>query len=520
MPPDGRRAESGPAATGDRALPRFAFQSPAGVPLAVLANYGMHFVGARPLSADWCGHFARKMEEQLGREKASPPLVALMSQGTSGDQHWMDFSRPQRAMDHVAYGDAVAATAMEAYRRIEYHDWVPLAMAETRLAMQVREIPPERLAWAEKVFAEMGDRPPANRAEVYAREQVLFNGTPRTRELKLQAIRIGELGVTAIPCEVYGLSGLKLKAQSPLPATMNITLANGEEGYIPPPEQHALGGYSTWEARTSCLEVEAEPKIVEAVLGLLEEVAGRSRRAVRPVESPYANAVRASRPVAYWRLQERNGPAALDAVGPHPGTYEPGVAYHLDGPDAPGLQGDGQSCRAAHFAGGRVRAVLPQLGDTYSVELWVWNGLPHDARQVTGYFFSRGEPQASDIVGDHLGIGGAATAAGRLLFFNGHRDNQMLAGETTLEPKTWNHIVLVRSGRQVNVYLNGNTTPEISGEAPAAPAPQSGILFLGGRSDGFANLEGKLSEAAVYDRALGAEEIAAHFRTAATPKPQ
>ncbi len=62
---------------------------------------------------------------------------------------------------------------------------------------------------------------------------------------------------------------------------MNISLANGCEGYLPPPDQFPLGGgtpnakdrvwepYTTWRARTSCLEVQAEPKITAAVLGLL-----------------------------------------------------------------------------------------------------------------------------------------------------------------------------------------------------------------------------------------------------------
>ncbi|MCP4816041.1 MAG: hypothetical protein GY888_26285, partial [Planctomycetaceae bacterium] len=60
--------------------------------------------------------------------------------------------------------------------------------------------------------------------------------------------------------------------KSPLKQTFTIELANGCEGYIPPPDQHALGGYTTWRARTSCLEVNAEPKIREAVLGLLKQV--------------------------------------------------------------------------------------------------------------------------------------------------------------------------------------------------------------------------------------------------------
>jgi neutral ceramidase len=94
---------------------------------------------------------------------------------------------------------------------------------------------------------------------------------PATRQLKLQAIRIGDLGIAAIPCEVYGSTGLAIKAASPFGTTMNISLANGAEGYLAPPEQHKLGGYTTWRARTSCLEELAEPKIKAAVVGLLSK---------------------------------------------------------------------------------------------------------------------------------------------------------------------------------------------------------------------------------------------------------
>src|SRR5262249_61541307 len=115
--------------------------------------------------------------------------------------------------------------------------------------------------------------------------------------------------------EVSALPGLKIKARSPLKSTFTIELANGSEGYIPPPEQHALGGYTTWPARTAALEVQAEPRIVDAVLRLLETVAGTPARKVEPVSTPYAEAVLAAKPWAYWRLEERAGDVALGAPG-------------------------------------------------------------------------------------------------------------------------------------------------------------------------------------------------------------
>ncbi len=95
------------------------------------------------------------------------------------------------------------------------------------------------------------------------------------REIKLQAVRIGRLGITTLPNEVYGSTGLRLKAESPLKPTFNVSLANGYAGYLPPPDQHPLGGYTTWRARSSCLEEQAEPKMVAKLLELLGTVAER-----------------------------------------------------------------------------------------------------------------------------------------------------------------------------------------------------------------------------------------------------
>ena len=58
--------------------------------------------------------------------------------------------------------------------------------------------------------------------------------------------------------------------------TFTIELANGYNGYLPTPEQHALGGYETWRARSSYLEVNASRTITDTLLGLLKEVAKKN----------------------------------------------------------------------------------------------------------------------------------------------------------------------------------------------------------------------------------------------------
>ena len=89
-----------------------------------------------------------------------------------------------------------------------------------------------------------------------AMEAMILDARQST-ELKLQAIRIGDLTISTFPNEVYAITGLKLRAQSPSKNHFNIELANGAEGYIPPPEQHLLGGYTTWPARTAGLAMPA-----------------------------------------------------------------------------------------------------------------------------------------------------------------------------------------------------------------------------------------------------------------------
>jgi hypothetical protein len=83
--------------------------------------------------------------------------------------------------------------------------------------------------------------------------------------------------------------------------------------------------------------------------------------------------------------------------------------------------------------------------------------------------------------------------------------------------RTWNHVVLVRDGRDVRVYLNGNPQPDIAGEIDMTVPTNGAEVFVGGRNDNFANYEGKIDEVSVYDRALTAREVSAHFRASGGP---
>lgn len=500
--------ESGPE---DPNLSVISFQAKDGRPLAVLANFSMHYFGDKDISADYYGLFSNGLRERIAPQQVEgkPAFVGAMSHGCSGDIFRRDYAHPDNPTHNLtidAYAASLLDLAMEAYKKIEYRSDVDLNMAETRLPMNYRVPDKQRLEWAKRIVSEMGDRIPKTTEEVYAREQVLLDEWKST-EVVVQALRMGDIAIATTPTETYALTGLKIKLQSPLPKTIVIELANGGDGYIPPPEQHLLGGYNTWPARSAGLEVQAEPRIAAAALNLLEQVTHKPRKHYQQSQGVAASAILALKPDAYFRLDEFSGPRAKDSSGNHrDGIYESRVAYFLEGPHSGKLTKNGETNRATHFAGERLRARVPSLKDQYSVAVWIWNGMPADGRAVTGWIFSRGSDHVLGAAGDHLGLGGTSGHQGRLIFQQGNQQD-VAGGKTEIPRWTWNHVVFVRDGEQVRVYLNGNQTPEIDVKASTQGLADLEELFLGGRCDNQSNWEGRQDEVAIFTRALTPEEV-------------
>jgi hypothetical protein len=205
--------------------------------------------------------------------------VALLSNGTSGNINNINFRKkgPSAApYERVrAVADVVAKEALRVYQGLRYQDWVPLRIEQTELALGVRRPDPAEVERAEAILAKANGRALSTPAEVFARETMRLKDYPGEVRIVLQALRVGDLGIAAIPCEVFVETGLAIKKQSPFQQTFTIELANGCSGYLPTPEHHRLGGYETWRAQSSFLEVQAEPKIFETVMGLFGKLSSK-----------------------------------------------------------------------------------------------------------------------------------------------------------------------------------------------------------------------------------------------------
>jgi len=258
-------------------------------PLGLLANYSLHYVGGNPaISADYFGAFAREIAQRLNagdaRYTGKPAFVGILSNGTSGNINNVNYGsslrykrNPGEQINIVAR--SVADVAQGAYEAIKWEKAVTLDSEEADLELAVRKGNAEDMKQAREWMATIPkdkDGQWADKKAIYARETVLLADYPDTVPVKLQTHRIGTLSVAAIPCEVFVQIGLRLKQTTPFVRHFTISLANGYNGYLPTEEDHALGGYETWRARSSYLEVPASTKITEKLEDML---AAMKRRA-------------------------------------------------------------------------------------------------------------------------------------------------------------------------------------------------------------------------------------------------
>ncbi|MFN6201279.1 MAG: hypothetical protein ACK496_02220 [Acidobacteriota bacterium] len=254
-------------------------------PLALLANYSLHYVGGYPaISADYFGVFAarisRLLEADGERYAGKPPFVGIMSNGTSGDVNNVNYAGPARKdgypgeqLERVA--QSVAAATLDAYASLTFHRHLPIASAESDLRLRVRKATSAELARAREIVEKAprgSDGQLSDQAAIYAREALLLDLYPLQVPVRLQVHRLGELSIAAIPCEVFTAIGLELKSRTPFEGHFTISLANGYNGYLPTPAQHRLGGYETWRARSSYLETDASEKIVGELRRLMQSL--------------------------------------------------------------------------------------------------------------------------------------------------------------------------------------------------------------------------------------------------------
>lgn len=267
-----------PAGPTDPEVPFLSVRSVDGRPIGLYANYALHYVGGTGpghVSADYFGAFARMIGDRLAASEAEPPFVGMISNGASGDINNVDVlgkpeKQPPYGQIRLVAGD-VADEVARVHSGLEWQDHLSLAAGVKEVKLGVRKPSPDEVARAREVTKQSKIAPRMETLEqVYARETVLLADFPDEVSAPMQVVKIGGLCLAAMPAEVFVEIGLELKETHP--GTTVVSLANAYHGYLPTPKHHALGGYETWRARSSYLEVEASTKMVKVLDGMLAEL--------------------------------------------------------------------------------------------------------------------------------------------------------------------------------------------------------------------------------------------------------
>ena len=278
-PPRNHAALIEPAGPTDPEISFLSLQATNGCPIALLANYSLHYVGGvnkGDVSADYFGIFCNRIAELLGATSTQPLFVGMLSNGTSGDVNNIDFRdsgekyEPYEKMNQVA--ELVAKRVKEAHDQIKLYDWVPLNSVVRELKLQFLKPDEIMQKYMGEVLAKPKTSPQYHQYERNYAERVqrLLVG-PDEVTVPLQAVRVGEVGIAAIPFEVFAETGLEIKDRTPFTHAFTIELANDYHGYLPTPNQHELGGYETWMG-TSKVQLDASELIKHTILDMMNNL--------------------------------------------------------------------------------------------------------------------------------------------------------------------------------------------------------------------------------------------------------
>ena len=271
----------------DKTVAVLQFQALDGRPIAVYYNYAVHGVlngQLDEISGDIPGSASRYIED------AEDGVVAVWSTGASGDQNPIYFQqtydlRAIRIKEYAARGIDISNAMPPGGQGLDRHDPKVARLMNQQRQMTVsmgqmlgeevlhvmrsgleRPLQKVRIGGAQKTVTCPGRRRTDTGRAGYAGTYEDAGPIP----IQLTALSIGDVAITGVDAEVFTLIAQRLKAESPVKATMMATLTNGAapSGYIP---NDAAFGFNTFEVVSSNLKPGcAESAISEGLLDLIQ----------------------------------------------------------------------------------------------------------------------------------------------------------------------------------------------------------------------------------------------------------
>lgn len=296
-PPAGSPDIVGPLGTVDSEFTAVYFINEAGEPIGIMSNYACHHccVGDSYYCADYSGAMAVELKKHFGLG-----FVSLFINGACGNlncfdhQVWDQFREEYSLPRYIEMGKILAEKAIAVYNDAKLVNTDVLSSIKERIEVKKRKIPKELVEETNRLFETIQLPKGAGRhlydisdpnSDMYKRVRAgsvkAMIDLPEKVTVWVQAIRIGDIMIYALPFEIYTEFGLQLKKESPSLVTIVAEQANGlgEEGgidsYVPTREAFGTAIYEA-SIPAACFEPETGYKLVEKALSLGKKLASQN----------------------------------------------------------------------------------------------------------------------------------------------------------------------------------------------------------------------------------------------------
>ncbi len=254
-----------PTGPFDPELPVLAFRDSHQQLKALLFNHSTHTIGTmggRKRSPSFYGLAAQQLEAELHG------IIGFI-EGASGSTHNLSGLAPVPIAIH-RIKDAVNTALAQA----KPHTVDKLAAIKRPFVFKVRHFDEATEDAAVTAYCEKRYQAgAASTIEVFRKMRAeLASQQGQERTTWLQVTRIGDVAIVGIPAEFFTKLGLDIKNRSPFRHTYIAELANDWIGYVPDQDAFELGGYQTWTGFQSYCEPGTGERIVDTVIGMLNEL--------------------------------------------------------------------------------------------------------------------------------------------------------------------------------------------------------------------------------------------------------
>jgi len=281
-------------------------------------------------------------------------------------------------------------------------------------------------------------------------------------------------------------------------------------GTSPSPYHHYVGAVEAAAARDGWVKTKVWTLACGNTIVLWQHRARGALAAVRPRQKanpPYASAILADAPAAYWRLggktcnmadESGNGNTGIlegdPKLGARPLVSDPNASVQFDGNDDQ-LTFHGSTSLALGKAVTIEAWVRPDALPTAAGSAWqlvsIWNSAL--------LFLQAARPKPQFV----LALYDRKTAA---------YEPRALSAPKVLPHRAY-HVVGTYNGARMRIYVNGKLEASVKRGGPLNPAPYG--VVIGARGWGTLpspRFQGTLDEIAIYNHALSDRQVATHYR--------